>query len=291
MKPIAFTYHRPASLDEALDLLAQWGPEARLLAGGQSLGPMLNLRVARPAHVIDVNDLTEFAYVREAGDAVDVGGLARHYQLAGSPALLRHCPLLPQAARTIGHYAIRQRGTLGGSLANADPAAQLVLVAVTLDARLTLARRDGRREVAAKDFFQAAMTTALQPQEMLLSVRFPKFNVGEVCAYRMFNRRHGDYALVAVATTLTVQDGLVQRMRLAISGTAPVPERLDAVTAAFEGRPVTSAWPMEVADAVVNAVQPDDDERVPATYRRELAHTLTVSALTRALEKLEGVSV
>ena len=289
MKPAAFTYHRPASLDEALALLAQWGPEARLLAGGQSLGPMLNLRVARPAHVIDVNDLTEFAYVRDAGDAVEVGGLTRHYQLADSPALLRHCPLLPQAARTIGHYAIRQRGTLGGSLANADPAAQLALVAVALDARLTLARRGGRREVAAKDFFQAAMTTALEPQEMLLSVRFPKFKVGEVSAYRMVNRRHGDYALVAVAATLAVEGGLVQRLRLAVSGTSSVPQRLDAVTAPFEGHPVNDAWVIDVATAVANAVQPDDDERLPATYRRELAHTLTLRALTRTLEKLEGV--
>ncbi|MBC7436637.1 MAG: FAD binding domain-containing protein [Bdellovibrionales bacterium] len=289
MKPAAFTYHRPASLDEALALLAQWGPEARLLAGGQSLGPMLNLRVARPAHVIDVNDLTEFAYVRDAGDAVEVGGLTRHYQLADSPALLRHCPLLPQAARTIGHYAIRQRGTLGGSLANADPAAQLALVAVALDARLTLARRGGRREVAAKDFFQAAMTTALEPQEMLLSVRFPKFKVGEVSAYRMFNRRHGDYALVAVAATLAVEGGLVQRLRLAVSGTSSVPQRLDAVTAPFEGQPVNDAWVIDVATAVANAVQPDDDERLPATYRRELAHTLALRALTRTLEKLEGV--
>ena len=289
MKPVAFTYHRPASLDEALALLAHWGPDARLLAGGQSLGPMLNLRVARPAHVIDVNDLTEFAYVRDAGDSVEVGGLTRHYQLADSAALRRHCPLVTQAARTIGHYAIRQRGTLGGSLANADPAAQLALVAVALDAQLTLVRRGSRREVAARDFFQAAMTTALAPQELLLSVRFPRFKPGEVSAYRMFNRRHGDYALVAVAATLAVEGDRVQRLRLALSGTSPMPQRLDAVTAAFEGRTANAAWAMELAAAVASAVQPEDDERVPATYRRELAHTLSLRALTRTLEKLEGL--
>lgn len=290
MKPAAFTYHRPASLDEALALLDQLGPQARLLGGGQSLGPMLNLRLARPEHVIDLNDLTEFSYVRESGDAVEVGGLTRHYQLADSAYLQQHCPLLKQAAKTIGHYAIRQRGTLGGSLANADPVAQLALVAVALDARITLARQGSRREVAANDFFLAAMTTVLEPQELLLSVRFPKFKVGEVSAYRMFNRRHGDFAVVAVAATLAVQDGQVQRLRLALSGIAPVPRRVDAVTRQFEGRHPTAHWAFDVAAAVAEAIQPEEDERVPANYRRELAHSLSLSALKRTLEKLESVS-
>ena len=290
MKPAAFTYHRPTSLDEALALLDQLGPQARLLGGGQSLGPMLNLRLARPEHVIDLNDLTEFSYVRESGDAVEVGGLTRHYQLAESAYLRRHCPLLPQAAMTIGHYAIRQRGTLGGSLANADPVAQLALVAVALDARITLARQSGRREIAARDFFQAAMTTAIEPQELLLSVHFPKFKTGEVSAYRMFNRRHGDFAVVAVAATLAVADGQVQRLRLALSGIASVPQRIDTVTCQFEGHRPDAQWARDVAAAVAQAVQPEEDERVPADYRRELAHSLSLSALTRTLEKLESVS-
>ncbi|MBC7378166.1 MAG: xanthine dehydrogenase family protein subunit M [Burkholderiaceae bacterium] len=291
MKPAAFTYHRPASLDEALALLHEFGAQARLLAGGQSLGPMLNLRFARPAHVIDLNDLTEFAYVRDAGDSVEVGGLTRHYQLADSAYLHAHCPLLAQAAKTIGHYAIRQRGTLGGSLANADPVAQLALVAVALDARITLVRQGGRREVAAHDFFQAAMTTALAPQELLLSVRFPRFRAGEVSAYRMFNRRHGDYAVVGVAATLAVDGGQVQRLRLALSGIGAVPQRLDAVTRSFEGRQADAVWAHEVAAATAESLTPDDDERVPASYRRELAHSLTLRALARTLEKLEGRNV
>jgi carbon-monoxide dehydrogenase medium subunit len=291
LKPAAFSYHRPTSLDEALALLDQLGPHARLLGGGQSLGPMLNLRLARPEHVIDLNDLTEFAYVRESGHTVEVGGLTRHYQLAESAYLQKHCPLLAQAAQTIGHYAIRQRGTLGGSLANADPVAQLALVAVALDARITLARQGSRREIAASDFFIAAMTTALEPQELLLSVRFPKFKTGEVSAYRMFNRRHGDFALVAVAATLALEDGQVQDLRLALSGIAPVPQRVDAVTCQFEGRRPGAQWAIDVAAAVAEAVQPEEDERVPANYRRELARSLSLSALTRTLEKLQGISV
>lgn len=272
-------------------MLEELGPQARLLAGGQSLGPMLNLRLARPEHVIDLNDLTEFAYVREAGDAVEVGGLTRHYQLAASDTLRAVCPLLPLAAQTIGHYAIRQRGTLGGSLANADPVAQLALAAVTLDAQITLVRRGGRREVAARDFFLAAMTTALAPNELLLSVRFPKSTAGEVSVYRMFNRRHGDFAVVSVATTLTLAQGQVDRLRLALCGVAPIPVRLDAVARQFEGQRADAHWAQAVADAVAHAVQPEEDERIPASYRRELAHSLTRRALVRALEKLEAVSV
>ncbi len=287
MKPAAFTYHRPTSLDEALLLLDQLGSQARLLSGGQSLGPMLNLRLARPEHIIDLNDLTEFAYVREAGSSIDIGGLTRHHQLADSRLLDGRCPLLSQAARTIGHYAIRQRGTLGGSLANADPAAQLALMAVTLDAQITLVRRGGQRTLAARDFFQAAMTTALDPRELLLSVQFPQFTAGEAGTYRLFNRRHGDYAVVAAAVTVSLQAGQVQRLRLGLSGIDPVPQRLDAISRNFEGRPASAAWAQDVSAAVAQAVQPEDDERLPASYLRELAQSLTLRSLLRTLEKLE----
>lgn len=138
MKPAAFSYCRPASIEEALDQLAAAGGSAKLIAGGQSLGPMLNMRLATPAQLVDLNDLSELAYVRDAGDWLEIGALTRHHDLAGSGHVREHCPLLAQAARTIGHYAIRQRGTLGGSLAHADPAAQHALCAVTLGARLRL---------------------------------------------------------------------------------------------------------------------------------------------------------
>lgn len=291
MKPATFLYHRPTSLDEALTLLEQFGPQSRLISGGQSLGPMLNLRLARPEHVIDLNDLTEFAYVLESEGAIEIGGLTRHYQLAESAYLLQHCPLLPEVAATIGHYAIRSRGTLGGSLANADPVAQLALVAVALDARILLVRLGRRREVAAKDFFQAAMTTAIEPQELLLSVRFPKSNPGEVSAFRMFNRRHGDFALVAVAATLAVKNGKVQRLRVALSGISAMPIAMDEVTISFEGIAPDADWASDVAIAITRRLQPEEDARVTSQYRRELAHTLLQSALTSTLEKLDGICV
>jgi len=290
LKPTAFTYHRPTSLDEALALLAEFGASARLLAGGQSLGPMLNLRMARPEHVIDVNDLTEFAYVRQLGDFVQVGGLTRHHQVAQSSCLQQHCPLLAEAASTIGHYAIRQRGTLGGSLANADPAAQMALVAVTLGAQMTLVRREGQRELAADEFIIGAMTTALQPQEMLQSVKFPKFKANEASSFCMFNRRHGDFAMVAAATTVAVQDGRVQHLRLALGGVAPSPLRLDEVARQFEGRLVTARWAEDVATAAAKAIEPPEDERIPASYRKELAKSLSLRAIKQALEKLEATA-
>jgi len=288
LKPAAFTYHRPASLDEALALLSDLAPEAKPLAGGQSLGPMLNMRLASPAHLVDLNDLTELGRIRDLGDAIEVGALARHHQLADSALLRQHCPLVAQCAQTIGHYAIRQRGTLGGSLSHADPAAQLALAAITLDATFTLVRRGARRELAAHDFLLAAMTTALSPEEMLLSVRFPKFTVREASALRLFSRRHGDFAIVSVATSVVLDGDRVARLRLGVGGVAPVPQRLDAITRPFEQQPANAAWVAATADAVSQAVQPEDDARVPADYRRELTHTLVTRALADTLEQLES---
>lgn len=281
MKPAAFDYHRPASVDEALGLLAQLGIEAKLLAGGQSLVPMMNMRLATPAHLIDLNDLSELGQVRLHAGHVEVGALARHRAVAESRIVQDHCPLLAAAARTIGHDAIRERGTVGGSLAHADPAAQHALVAVTLGAHLALRREGSEREMAAGDFLQAAMATALGADEMVVSVRYPRRQAGEVAAFRMFNQRHGDFALVAVAATLTLAQGRVVAMRLGIGGTSPVPQLLAAVTERFLGEAPTREWISAVARAVRDAVDPAEHPRVPAAYRKELAETLVARALAR----------
>jgi carbon-monoxide dehydrogenase medium subunit len=281
VKPAAFSYHRPASVDEALALLAQHQHEAKLLAGGQSLVPMMNMRLAAPAHLIDLNDLSELAQVRLRADHVEVGALARHRALAESGVVQAHCPLLAQAARTIGHYAIRERGTLGGSLAHADPAAQHPLVAVTLGAHLTLVRQGSRRELAAGEFLQAAMTTALDPDEMVVSVRYPRLEAGEVSAFRMFNLRHGDFALIAVAATMTLAQGRVVAMRLGVGGATPVPLLLSGVTDRYLGEPPSLDWIGNVARAARDAVEPAEHPRVPADYRKELTETLVARALAR----------
>lgn len=288
MKPAAFSYFRPVSIEQALAQLAEGGADAKLIAGGQSLGPMMNMRLARPARLVDVNDLTELAYVRETGERIRVGALTRHYQLAASPLVRRHCPLLAQAAETIGHYAIRQRGTIGGSLAHADPAAQLPLVALTLDALLHVRSARGGRTIAARDFFISAMTTALAADEMIEWIEFPKAWAGEAASYRLFNRRHGDYAIIAAATTVRSSGSKVQALRLGLGGATPVPQSLDAVAQSACGQRPDDEWVRGVAQAAAEQLVVEEDARMSIHYRRELAETVVTRALRHALAQLRA---
>lgn len=288
MKPAAFEYLRPVSVDDALRQLAAGGGEAKVIAGGQSLGPMMNMRLARPAQLIDVNDLSELAYVREHGDWLRVGALTRHFQVAQSPLVRRLCPLLGEAAQTIGHYAIRQRGTIGGSLAHADPAAQFPLVALTLGARLQVRSVARERTIDAGEFFLSAMGTSLAADELIEFIEFPKAQAGETCAYRMFNRRHGDYAILAAATTVTVGGGRVERLRLGLGGATPVPQSLAALAASACGRRPDEQWVHEVARAAADQLEVEADARVTIEYRRELAQTLVTRALRHALAQLKA---
>jgi len=286
MKPAAFTYHRARSLAQVFELLASHGDAAKILAGGQSLAPMLNMRLAQPAHLIDVNDLHEIAHIRDAGRAIAVGALARHEDVARSDLVRSACPLLAEAAATIGHYAIRQRGTLGGSLAHADPAAQLPLVAVTLGAEFDVAGPRGRRTLAATDFFLSVMTTALAADEIVIEARFPRREPREGFAFELFSRRRGDFAIVAVAATLALDGaGRVARLRLGVGGVDVVPLALDDLARAQIGRPANGDWCREVAAAARERIAPEDSHLVPAEYRRELCAALTRRALERAIAR------
>lgn len=282
MKPAAFTYHRPGSLDEALALLARHAPAAKPLGGGQSLGPMLNMRLARPEHLIDLNDLIELDHVRDCGDCVEIGALTRHHRVATAPEVRRALPLLADAAATIGHYAIRQRGTIGGSLVQADPAAQMPLVAVTLGADLVLRSSRGSRIVAAVDFLQSIMTVDLADDEIVTAVRFPRQPIGDRWVFDLFSRRHGDFALLALAMTLSLDDvGAIASLRLGLGGVAPVPQRLARVERQAVGRVLDGDIVLELARAAAAEVTPEEDTQVPAQYRRDLVETLTARALRR----------
>ncbi|HTO48202.1 MAG TPA: FAD binding domain-containing protein [Burkholderiales bacterium] len=272
MKPAPFRYHRPQSLDEALALLAGLGADAKLIAGGQSLGPMMNMRLAQPAELIDLNALPGLDGIRDHPDSLEIGALACHHTVASSPVVRKCCPLLAEAAQTIGHYAIRSRGTLGGSLAHADPAAQLPLVAATLGAEIAVVGPRGERRIAAGEFFVSLMTTALEPDEILVSARFPKTAPGERHAYAQFSRRRGDFALVAVAATLSSR-----ALRLGIGGAEDKPVLLTDTVAG--GGPDPAA----LARKAREAVHPVEDPRVPAVYRRELVEVLTRRALQKCL--------
>ncbi len=285
MKPGSFRYHRPATIDEAVALLAEHGDQAKLIAGGQSLVPMMNMRLAQPQELIDVNGVAGLDSIREDGAFIEIGALARHQELADSELLRWRCPLLAEAAAGIGHYAIRQRGTIGGSLASADPAAQLPLIAVTLDAQIATVSPRGRRTLRAAEFFRYVMTTALEPDEIIVAVRFPVFAAGEGSAYQAFARRSGDFAIVAVAADVLLHAGRVERLRLGLRGVAATPVRFDALAAALQGRAADEHWAGQAALLYRDGVEVDDSPRIPAIYRRELVEVLVKRALLRALER------
>lgn len=263
MKPAPFRYHRPQSLADALHLLATL-EDAKLIAGGQSLGPMMNMRLVSPAALVDLNEVADLDTIAEKENVLEIGAMTRHHALAQSALVKRHCPLLGEAAGTIGHYAIRSRGTLGGSLAHADPAAQLPLVAATLGAEIVVAGKRGERRVPAREFFVSLMSTVLEPDEIVVAARFPKARPGERHAYRQFSRRQGDFAIVAVACALAGG-----KATLGIGGA--------------EDKPVVLANldPASAAKAARDAVNPAENPRVPAIYRRELVETLVKRALAR----------
>ena len=285
MKPAAFDYFRPSSLEEALQQLAACGASAKVIAGGQSLGPMLNMRLTTPTAIVDLNDLTELAYIRDQGAQLHVGALTRHEQIAESNLVQSRCPLLAQAAKTIGHYAIRQRGTIGGSLAHADPAAQFALVAMTLSAEIEIANHSGSRSLPAADFFRSVMATALMPDEIIRCVRFPTLSASEGTSFQLFNRRHGDYAIVAVAASVALEGERVVHVRLGVSGVSAMPMVCDEMVRPFLSRIANPAWATEVASAVRAAITPEDDSSIAAVYRKELAESLVEQALVCALAR------
>ena len=285
MKPPPFRYADPASLEEALALLARHGADARVLAGGQSLMPLLNFRLARPAHVIDVNRLDALAAIAPAADGgLRLGALARQRALERSGLVRERCPLLAQALPLVGHPQIRARGTLGGSLAHADPAAELPAVMVALEARLTLRRAGGERIVAAGDFFVGLLTTALGPDELLAEIALPPWPARTGSSVREVARRHGDFALGGVAATLTLDArGRVDRARLVGFGVGPGPVRLLDAERVLAGNAPTPAVVAEAGRLASAAVDPGDDIHASAAYRRRLAGVLTTRALTDAL--------
>jgi carbon-monoxide dehydrogenase medium subunit len=291
MKPAAFRYEAPSTLTDALDLLAQYGWDAKPLAGGQSLVPMMNLRLARPAVLIDVNRVSELAGMEVTENAIRVGALTRHQELITEPRIRRHVGVLSDAARHIGHLAIRTRGTLGGSLAHADPAAELPLMAVTLDARILVASRRGAREVPAPDFFQGVFTTDLAPEELVVGVRWPRLDRPRLgAAMQEVSLRTGDFALVACAAVVEVDPhGVVTRVQVGLGGVGPGPVRARTVEAAAIGQ-ASADEVAAAASTVVEDIDPASDLHATADYRRHLARVLTGDVLQAAYRRAVGTA-
>jgi aerobic carbon-monoxide dehydrogenase medium subunit len=268
MIPASFEYVRAGSVDEAVALLVEHGDEAKLIAGGHSLLPMMKLRLAVPTVLVDVRPVTDAAYVRVDGDAVAIGALTRHRELVHSPVLRDEAPLLSMVAAFVGDPQIRNRGTIGGSLAHADPAADLPAAVLAADGTLVAQGPNGRREIGATDFFTGYFETALRPDEMLVEIRVPRTGPNGA-HYEKFVRRANDWAIVGVAT-------VAGRVALANMGSAPL--RAAAVEAALAG----GASPADAAALAAEGTAPVTDMNADADYRKHLARVLTRRALVAA---------
>jgi aerobic carbon-monoxide dehydrogenase medium subunit len=283
VKPPAFEYHDPRGLPEALSLLARLGDDAKVLAGGQSLVPLLNFRLARPAHLIDLNRVDELAYIREQDGAVAIGAMTRQRAAERDDKLAARAPLIRQALGQVGHVQIRNRGTIGGSLAHADPAAELPAVMLALDAQLVLRREAGERVVAPNEFFVSYLTTCLEPDELLVEIRLQALPPRTGTAFVELSRRHGDFALAGVAAAVTLDEvGHCASARIGLTGVAPTPVRPHSAEVMASGsRPTEALW-REVAHEASRELQPDSDLHASGAYRKHIAEVLVFRALLEA---------
>jgi carbon-monoxide dehydrogenase medium subunit len=285
MKPPSFDYHAPASAAEALELLGRYGADARLLAGGQSLVPLLNFRLSAPAVIVDLNRAAELAYIKEENSRVRIGAMTRQRAIEFSPLVKSRLPLLAEATRWVGHLPTRTRGTLGGSLAHSDPAAEYPAVAAALDAELVVRGSAGERVVRAAEFFVGFMTTAVQPGEMLVEVRMAPQAPDAGWAFEEFSRRHGDFAIVGIAAMVAVEGDRCRAARLAACGTGPTAIRLRAAEEILEQGGVGDRYIDDAAARAAEIVDPGADLHASAEYRRQLTRVLIRRALKRAVER------
>jgi CO/xanthine dehydrogenase FAD-binding subunit len=285
MKPAKFDYHAPASVDEALTLLTRYGGDAKVLAGGQSLVPLLNFRLSRPAALIDLNRIPALAYIRAHDGEVRLGAMTRQRTIEFSPVIAERVPLLTEATRWVGHLPIRSRGTIGGSLAHADPSAEYPTVLVALDGSVVARGPRGERILRAGELFQSYFTTSLEADEILVEVRQPPPPAGAGYAFEELARRHGDFALVGIAAVITRDGGRCTMARLATAGAGPVPLRLRAAEEILERDGLGDAAIEVAARRAAELVNPDSDLHASADYRRHLTGVLTARAVKRALAK------
>lgn len=285
MKAATFDYVRATDVQHAVRLLAEGDGDAKVLAGGQSLVPLLAMRLAQPTVLVDLAAIPELAAIRDDGDHITIGAMARHRDVETSP-LLGAVPLLPKALRHVGHVTIRNRGTIGGSTAHADPAAEIPSVLRALDATIVAEGPAGRRSIPAASFFHGFLQTALEPDELLVEIHVPKQRPGTVVEVREFARRNGDFALAAVFTAVCYnRDGTLAEARIAAAGVGQVPVRATAAEEILLGAVPTADTVAAAADAVAAATDPISDIHAPAEFRRHLAAVLTRRCLAPATER------
>jgi carbon-monoxide dehydrogenase medium subunit len=280
MIPVAFEYFAPATVDEALGLLREHD-DAKVLAGGQSLMPALRLRLAAPEVIVDIRKIDDLQGVRDDGDALVIGAMTPHSTVQSDPLVGEHAKLIALATATVGDPQIRHRGTFGGSLAHADPAADLPAVAVALDAEFVIAGADGRRTVPAAEFFQGVFSTALGEDELLVEVRVPKYT-GWGAHYEKFNRVAQGWSIVSVAAAVRLDGGSIAEARVGLGNMGATPVRATAVEAALVGQPATADAVRDAAARAADGTSPVSDINGDEEYRRHLAAVLTRRAVLAA---------
>jgi carbon-monoxide dehydrogenase medium subunit len=281
MIPAKFDYEVAGSVDEAIERLGR--EDAKLLAGGHSLLPLMKLRLARPALLVDIGRIEELSYVRDAGESLAVGALTRHHDVAADPLVQEHCPLLSHAAGLIGDPQVRHRGTIGGSIAHGDPASDLPAILLALDAEIAAKGPDGERTIPAADFFRGLFETALGPREVVTEIRVPKLGTWKGWSYLKFNRRAQDWATVGVAAVVRREDGTVEEAAVALTNMGMTPVRASAVEQALAGAAVDTA--AAAAEHAGEGTNPPSDAAATADFRRHLARVLTRRALEEALSR------
>jgi len=286
VKPAAFEYFAPRTLGEAVGLLNKHADQAKVLAGGQSLVPLMNMRLARPGIIVDINRLTTLDYIVATPAALRIGALTRQRAVEISPLVAERCPLLRDALRLVGHVQIRNRGTIGGSIAHADPAAELCAVLVALGGAVTAQGPRGPRAIAAADLFVTYLTTSLDPREVLTEIRFPTLPPGAGWSWMEIARRHGDFALAGVGVVLAVRAGVIADVRIGLTGVGPTPVRASEAERLLTGRAPSEALWADAAGAVRGAIEPDGDIHASAEYRTHVSGVLAQRALREALTRV-----
>jgi len=282
MIPSGFDYVAPTTVDEAVAALAQGGEDAKVIAGGQSLMPVLRMRLAAPTTLVDLGRIDELRGVREDGDDLVIGAMTTYYDLLRNPLVSKHALLLADATRTVADPQIRHRGTLGGGLAHADPAGDLCAPALALDATLTVAGPAGRRSIPVSEFFVDYFTTALQPDEILTEIRIPK-HTDWAAHYEKLNRVAQAWSIVAVAATVAVDGGMIRQARVALTNMASVPVRARGVEEALIGQAANPESIREAAEHAAEGTDPMTDGNADAEYRSHLAKVLTRRAVGSAV--------
>ena len=289
MKPCAFEYLNPQSVAETIELLDRYADEAKIIAGGQSLVPMMNFRLARPEILIDINGIKELDYIKTDGDELVIGALTRERDLEQSPLVIEKWPLLSKAISYIGHSAIRNRGTVGGSLVHADPSAEIPTALCALNGKLKVVGPSDEKILAPEEFFLTYLTTSLEPSDLLVEIRIPALPKKMGWSFGELSRRSGDFAIVAVGILLfTEKPGVCSEARISMGGVAPTPIRAEEAEAMLAGQKITEKLIAEAAQQAAEETDTEPDYHASAEYRMDMARVFVKRGLQEAWNMLNG---